>query len=69
MNLAFNQIDEPFPSDICGVNTKTLDLRGNNLTGPVPATIGNCANLHELHLGTFWGFPNSGGTLWRPDYG
>ena len=51
VNLAFNSIETSFPSNICGPYTKTLDLRGNLLTGSVPNSIGTCVNLHELHLG------------------
>ena len=29
----------------------SLDLRGNNLTGPIPAELGNLANLETIYLG------------------
>ncbi|KAL9689695.1 hypothetical protein QQ045_010084 [Rhodiola kirilowii] len=54
LDLSSNNISGPVPSALCenrsNSNLKEIFLQNNLLTGEIPETIGNCANLNSLDL-------------------
>ncbi|KAH8963293.1 hypothetical protein BDL97_04G000800 [Sphagnum fallax] len=53
LNLHDNQFTGYIPGELCNIKPKllTLGLNNNKLNGPIPAAIGNCAQLRTLFVG------------------
>lgn len=53
LDLDYNQFSGPIPRELCNIKPglHVIQLTGNKLFGPIPASIGNCTQLQALYVG------------------